>query len=161
IDFGIAKAITDRRADLHTPQTPHTPQTEIGRLMGTPEYMSPEQTGSGGLDVDTRSDVYSLGVILYQLLTGELPFEGPALGAAGSDALRAMTVKVDPPRPPKGLGLLLSNPPADGTRPAVLDVAARRSVDATSLRRILRGDLDWIVMKALEKDRGRRYDSAS
>jgi non-specific serine/threonine protein kinase/serine/threonine-protein kinase len=123
IDFGVAKAMAE-------PLTERTLQTELGTLIGTPEYMSPEQTGLPGLDVDTRSDVYSLGVMLYELLTGALPFESKKLRARSLDEIRRTIVEVEPVRP---------------------SVAGKN--------RRLAGDLDWIVMKALEKERQRRYGS--
>ena len=123
IDFGVAKATTQTLTD-------RTLYTELGTLVGTPEYMSPEQAEMGGLDVDTRTDVYALGVILYELLAGALPFESKALRAQTLDEIRRTIREVDPPRPSTHVASLL-------------------------------GDLDWITMKALEKDRTRRYGSAS
>jgi non-specific serine/threonine protein kinase/serine/threonine-protein kinase len=141
IDFGVAKAVTHNLIDrpLHT---------EIGALVGTPEYMSPEQADVSGLDVDTRTDVYALGVLLYELLTGVLPFEPAALRARGVDEIRRTIREVDPPKP--------------STRVAVrtADGGARTS-ESTRLTGQLRGDLDWITMKALEKDRTRRYETAN
>jgi non-specific serine/threonine protein kinase/serine/threonine-protein kinase len=141
IDFGVAKAVTHNLIDrpLHT---------EIGALVGTPEYMSPEQADVSGLDVDTRTDVYALGVLLYELLTGVLPFEAAALRARGVDEIRRTIREVDPPKP--------------STRVAVrtADGGARTS-ESTRLTGQLRGDLDWITMKALEKDRTRRYETAN
>jgi serine/threonine protein kinase/tetratricopeptide (TPR) repeat protein len=143
IDFGVAKATGLRL-------TERTMFTELGMLVGTPEYMSPEQAERTGLDVDTRTDVYSLGVLLYELLTGALPFDSRELREAGFEEIRRRIREVDPPRP--------------STRVRTL---GERSVEAARCRRTepgrlasqLRGELDWIVMKALEKDRIRRYDS--
>lgn len=143
IDFGVAKAITRTLTD-------HAMHTEFGAIIGTPEYMSPEQAEMTGLDVDTRTDVYALGVILYQLLTGVLPFESTTLRAKGIDEIRRTIREVDPPRP--------------STRVTAHDASASpapASLDAPRLASQLRGDLDWITMKALEKDRTRRYATAS
>ena len=145
IDFGVAKAIAQ-------PLTDKTVYTEFGQLIGTPEYMSPEQAELSGRHVDTRTDVYSLGVLLYELLTGVLPFEGEQLREAGFDGLRKIIRNTDPPAPSiraTQLGEQLG------------DVAARRRTDADALAKRLRGDLDWIVMKALEKDPASRYGSPS
>jgi serine/threonine protein kinase/Tfp pilus assembly protein PilF len=139
IDFGIAKALGRPLAD-------ERPDTGLTQLVGTPLYMSPEQLEGGGLDVDTRSDVYSLGVLLYELLTGTTPFDKERLRHAGYDEFRRILREEDPPRP--------------STRgQATTTVLARRGGDRR-LRRRFRGELDWVVMKALEKDRERRYDSA-
>jgi serine/threonine protein kinase len=146
IDFGIAKAIEGRLTD-QTVFTPHE------HFIGTPAYMSPEQAELGGLDVDTRSDIYSLGVLLYELLTGKTPFDQKELIAAGLDAMRR-TLRERDPLPPSGRIKLLAL--------AELAASARqRGVEATRLRSVLTGDLDWIVMKALEKDRRRRYETAN
>ncbi len=144
IDFGIAKAL-DREL------TSRTLFTEFGQFIGTPEYMSPEQAEMSGLDVDTRSDVYSLGVLLYELLTGSTPIEGARLRAAGLAEIQRILREEEPPRPSTRLSTL-------GAERSV--VAADRGAAAGALGRSLRGDLDWIVMKALEKDRTRRYGSA-
>ena len=146
IDFGIAKAV---RGQL----TEKTLLTGLGRVMGTPMYMSPEQAEMSGLDVDTRSDIYSLGVLLYELLTGSTPFDRVRLQEAGLDEVRRVIREEEPPRPSHRLSTL------DGE--AISTITARRGLDARRLRRLLRGDLDWIVMKALEKDRARRYQSAA
>ena len=143
IDFGVAKATTQALTD-------RTLHTEIGALIGTPEYMSPEQAEMGSLDIDTRTDVYSLGVMLYELLTGALPFEWKAIREQGLDKLRQTIREVDPPRP--------------STRVTTVASAAKMlgsGTDTSRLARQLRGDLDWITMKALEKDRTRRYGSVS
>jgi non-specific serine/threonine protein kinase/serine/threonine-protein kinase len=143
IDFGLAKATRQRL-------TERTLFTELGQLMGTPEYMSPEQAEMTGLDVDTRSDVYSLGVILYELLTGTLPFESRTLRQASVAEIQRRIREEEPPRPSTRVSSL-------GARSS--DVAKRRQVESSALIRRLRGDLDWITLKALEKDRTRRYGS--
>ncbi|MBU1674691.1 protein kinase [bacterium] len=145
IDFGVAKAI-DRTL------TEKTLFTQQGRLVGTPAYMSPEQAEMTGLNVDTTSDVYSLGVLLYELLAGVQPFEQDELRRAGLLEMHRIIREVDPPRPStkiSGLG-------ATGT-----DLAHRRRVEVRAWQRQLRGELDWITMRAIEKDRTRRYASAS
>jgi len=145
IDFGVAKATSQRL-------TEHTLFTELGQWIGTPEYMSPEQAELTGLDVDTRSDVYSLGVVLYELLVGAQPFDSKELRTAGFDEMRRRIREEEPPKPSTRVSSLGD----------VSNVAAeRRRTDTHGLARTLRGDLDWIVMKALEKDRSRRYGSPS
>ncbi len=144
IDFGVAKATTQVLTD-------RTLHTEIGALIGTPEYMSPEQAEMGSLDIDTRTDVYSLGVMLYELLTGTLPFEPKALREQGLDKLRQTIREVDPPRP--------STRVTTSCGSAALVLASHGG--ASRLARQLRGDLDSITMKALEKERTRRYGSVS
>jgi len=145
IDFGIAKATQARL-------TEHTLFTELGQFIGTPAYMSPEQSDPIGADVDTRSDIYSLGVLLYELLTGTTPFDGKALRNAGLDEIKRIIREDEPPRPSTRLSRL----------GAELDAVARlRAIAPSRLRATLRGDLDWIVMKALEKDRRRRYETAN
>ena len=153
IDFGIAKATT-------APLTDRTLLTAAGRLMGTPAYMSPEQAGSGGVDVDTRSDVYSLGVILYQLLTGTLPFEPRSLSQANHAGLVKIIRELEPPKPSTRLWTLASEPVNRHSGATPQEIADRRDGDIGALRRQVRGDLDWIVMKCLEKDRTRRYETA-
>jgi len=143
IDFGVAKATAQRL-------TEKTMFTELGVLIGTPEYMSPEQAEMTGLDVDTRTDVYALGVMLYELLTGALPFESKELRQAGYDEIRRRIREVDPPRPSTRVSTL-------GEK--ATDAAKNRRTEPRQLAGRLRGDLDWIVMKALEKDRTRRYGS--
>jgi non-specific serine/threonine protein kinase/serine/threonine-protein kinase len=145
IDFGVAKA-TDLRL------TDRTVYTEMGQLIGTPEYMSPEQTDLTGLDIDTRTDVYSLGVLLYELLVGAQPFAASDLRSAGFDEFRRMIREEQPPRP---------STQVQGLGEAVTMTAKKRTTNPPALTKQLRGDLDWIVLKALEKDRTRRYDSAS
>ncbi len=145
IDFGVAKA-TEQRL------TERSLFTELGVLVGTPEYMSPEQAGMGPLDVDTRTDIYSLGVLLYELLTGELPFDPATLRASAlGEILRRIREEV-PSRPSTRISEL-------GERAA--DSASRRHSDPLTLRRQLAGDLDVITMKSLDKDRERRYGSAA
>ncbi|MEZ0263815.1 MAG: tetratricopeptide repeat protein [Phycisphaerae bacterium] len=146
IDFGIAKA-TEQRL------TEKTLFTGYGQMIGTPTYMSPEQAVMSGLDVDTRSDVYSLGVLLYELLTGGPPFDANTLRTAGFDEMRRIIREQEPPKPSTKLNTLAAD--------VKLTVATRRHVSPAGLRKQLHGDLDWIVMKALEKDRTRRYESAS
>jgi non-specific serine/threonine protein kinase/serine/threonine-protein kinase len=145
IDFGLAKALAHRL-------TEQTLYTELGVMMGTPEYMSPEQAALSGQDVDTRSDVYSLGVMLYELLVGALPFDSRELREGSLDELRRRIREVDPPTPSARLATL-------GDRSS--DSALRRGTQPRALRRELSGDLDWITMRALEKDRARRYPSPS
>ncbi len=145
IDFGVAKATSQRL-------TERTLFTELGQWIGTPEYMSPEQAELTGLDVDTRSDVYSLGVVLYELLAGTQPFDAQELRTAGFDEMRRRIREEEPPRPSTRVSSL-----GDASQLA----AERRRTDIDGLARTLRGDLDWIVMKALEKDRTRRYGSPS
>jgi eukaryotic-like serine/threonine-protein kinase len=147
IDFGIAKATTDQRL------TDKTLFTAFEQFIGTPAYMSPEQAKLSGLDVDTRSDIYSLGVLLYELLTGKTPFEGKRLLEAGLDEIRRIIREEEPMRPSTRLHTLDA---AEQTT-----VARHRQSEAPKLVHLIRGDLDWIVMKALEKDRGRRYETAN
>lgn len=146
IDFGIAKSMEGRLTDL-------TVYTELHQFIGTPAYMSPEQAEMSGLDVDTRSDIYSLGVMLYELLTGRTPFDPQELISSGLDQMRRTIRELEPPRPSTRLSTLLA---ADLT-----SVAKRHGAEAPKLIHLIRGDLDWIVMKALEKDRTRRYETAN
>ncbi len=145
IDFGVAKATAQRL-------TERTLFTELGQWIGTPEYMSPEQVELTGLDVDTRSDVYSLGVVLYELLAGTQPFDSKELRTAGFNEMRRRIREEEPPKPSTRVSSL-----GDASQTA----AERRRTDIHGLARTLRGDLDWIVMRALEKDRTRRYGSPS
>ncbi len=144
IDFGLAKATGPRLGD-------HSVYTEVGMLLGTPEYMAPEQADLNNLDVDTRCDVYSLGVILYELLTGSVPFPAKELRAAGYQEMVRILKEKEPPSPSTKLS-------ASDT---LVIVAAARQTEPAKLARLVRGDLDWIVMKALEKERSRRYETAN
>jgi serine/threonine protein kinase/tetratricopeptide (TPR) repeat protein len=146
IDFGLAKA-------LHGPQalTEKTLHTSFGAVVGTPLYMAPEQVGINVLDVDTRTDIYALGVILYELLTGTTPISRLRLGEAAWEEIRRLIQEEEPPRP----SLRLS------TSDALPSLAAQRQTEPAKLSRLVRGDLDWIVLRALEKDRNRRYDTAN
>ena len=146
IDFGIAKATEGRLTD-------NTVYTQLHQFIGTPAYMSPEQAEMSGLDIDTRSDIYSLGVLLYELLAGSTPFDGKELMALGIDAMRKIIREKEPVRPSTKLGTLQGD--------ELTTTAKRRSVDTSKLASLLRGDLDWIVMKCLEKDRQRRYETAT
>src|SRR6266516_4103742 len=146
IDFGIAKATEGRLTDL-------TVYTELHQVIGTPAYMSPEQAEMSGLDIDTRSDIYSLGVLLYELLTGNTPFDAKDLLKQGLDGIRRTIREIEPPRPSTRLATL-----TDAQRTTV---AKARSTDSVKLRSQLRGDLDWVVMKCLEKNRSRRYETAN
>ncbi|HET7536986.1 MAG TPA: serine/threonine-protein kinase [Candidatus Didemnitutus sp.] len=146
IDFGISKATEARLTD-------RTLFTNYAQLIGTPAYMSPEQAAMGGVDIDTRSDIYSLGVLLYELLAGKTPFDGKALLASGLDEMRRTLKEIEPPRPSVRLAALTVDERAT--------TAAARQADPRRLAASLRGDLDWVVMKALEKDRRRRYETAN
>jgi hypothetical protein len=145
IDFGVAKALNARLTDK-------TIYTEHLQIVGTLLYMSPEQAELSGLDIDTRSDVYSLGVLLYELLTGTTPFQKAELDQAGFDEQRRIIREQDPPRASNRISSLGETATA---------VAEHRHTDAKKLQQIVRGDLDWIVGKALEKDRMRRYQTAN
>ena len=145
IDFGVAKAISQSL-------TERTLVTEQGQFIGTPEYMSPEQAEMSGQDVDTRTDIYSLGVVLYRLLTGVLPFETKTLREGGVDRMRKIICEEEPGTPSTKLSTLGGE---ESTR-----LAQRRRADIGALQRRLRGDLDWITLKAMEKDRTRRYQTA-
>ncbi|MGH6785087.1 MAG: serine/threonine-protein kinase, partial [Sphingomicrobium sp.] len=146
IDFGIAKATEGRLTNA-------TVYTELHQIIGTPAYMSPEQAELNGLDTDTRSDIYSLGVLLYELLTGRTPFDPKDLAKAGLDEIRRRIREEEPARPSTRLSTLAAN--------ELTDIAARRHAQAPELLGLLRGDLDWIVMRCLEKDRTRRYETAN
>jgi len=145
IDFGVAKALNQRL-------TERTVVTAKGEFIGTPEYMSPEQAELTGLDVDTRTDIYSLGVLLYELLTGYTPFDREDLCSKGYAEMQRIICEQDPVKPSTKLTTL---------RGKLEDIARRRNVTADQLRKSVRGDLDWIVMKTLEKDRTRRYETAN
>lgn len=152
IDFGIAKATTGALLG-------ETLHTRAGDFLGTPEFMSPEQAASGGVDVDTRTDVYSLGVVLYRLLTGRLPFDPERLRRAGIAEVQRLLREEEPPKPSR---VDLAN--GSGTAsPATSDVdrAAAGAGPAPCAERELRGDLDWIVLKAMAKEREQRYPSAA
>jgi len=140
IDFGVAKATNQRLTEI-------TLYTEHGLILGTPEYMSPEQAGKDILDVDSRTDVYSLGAMLYELLTGSLPFESQRLRVAGYDEMQRIIRGEEPAAP----STRVSTPGEDAE-----SVANTHGTDLSTLRRRLRGDLDWIILKAMEKDRNRR-----
>jgi eukaryotic-like serine/threonine-protein kinase len=146
IDFGVAKATQQEL-------TGRTIFTRFHEFIGTPAYMSPEQAQLSGLDVDTRSDVYSLGVLLYELLTGITPFDGDELLSGGYESLRRHIREVDPDRPSTRVKRLETE--------RLVEAARRRKLDAHRFHHHLQGDLDWIAMRALEKDRSRRYESAS
>ena len=144
IDFGVAKATAQRL-------TERTMFTEFGQVLGTMEYMSPEQSKFNQLDIDTRSDIYSLGVLLYELLAGSTPFEGKRLHEAAFDEMLRIIREEEPPKPSTRLSSIDTLP----------SVAANRHTEPARLSKDVRGELDWIVMKALEKDRNRRYETAS
>ncbi|MFO0810762.1 MAG: tetratricopeptide repeat protein [Gemmataceae bacterium] len=144
IDFGVAKA-------AGSPLTDRSLMTGFGAVVGTPEYMSPEQAGFNQLDIDTRSDVYALGVLLYELLTGTTPVDRKSLRDAAVLEVLRIVREVEPPRPSAKLS----------TAEALPTIAANRQTEPAKLTGLLRGELDWVVMKALEKDRARRYETAN
>src|SRR4030095_103468 len=127
--------------------------TQFQQMIGTPLYMSPEQAEMSGLDVDTRTDIYALGVLLYELLVGRTPFDPEALMRAGLDEIRRVIREVEPPKPSTALQTMAAD--------ARASVAQHRQSDGAKMARLLSGELDWIVMKALEKDRTRRYETAN
>ena len=144
IDFGIAKATVGRL-------TEKTLFTEFRQFMGTPEYMSPEQAGLGGVDIDTRSDIYSLGVLLYELVTGAPPLDAGTLRSSAWEEICRIIRLDEPERPSTRLR----------APQTAREIAARRQTEPARLATLVRGDLDWIVMKCLEKDRSRRYETAN
>src|SRR4051812_39823727 len=146
IDFGVAKATQGRLTD-------QTVYTQFQQMIGTPLYMSPEQAELTSLDIDTRSDIYALGVLFYELLTGRTPIDQDTMARIGMDEMRRMIREIDPPRPSMRVKTL------EGME--LTTAAKRRNIDPAKLPAALRGDLDWIVMKCLEKDRKRRYDTAN
>src|SRR6185295_3492392 len=146
IDFGIAKATQGRLTD-------QTLFTAFEQFIGTPAYMSPEQAVMTSLDIDTRSDIYSLGVLLYELLTGRTPFDQAELLQAGLDEMRRTICEKEPPRPSTRLSAM--------TQDQLGAVADRRHCDPKSISQLIQGELDCVVMKCLEKDRGRRYETVN
>lgn len=146
IDFGIAKAIGQQLTD-------NTLYTAFSQMVGTPLYMSPEQAGHSNLDIDTRSDIYSLGVLLYELLTGDTPFDRETLKQAGFDEIRRIIREIEPPKPSARFSTLKAANQST--------IAHQHRVEPGKFSQLLRGELDWIVMKAMEKDRNRRYESAN
>jgi len=144
IDFGVAKAISQRL-------TEHAAYTELGQVIGTPEYMSPEQAEMTNLDIDTRTDVYSLGVVLYELLSGHQPFDARDLRRAGMAEIQRKLRQEEPLRPSSRI--------TRGAEDSTVSATNRRA-DVRALGRAIAGDLDWITMKAIEKDRVRRYETA-
>jgi WD40 repeat protein len=145
IDFGVAKAIGQQLTDK-------TIYTRFTQMIGTPPYMSPEQAEINALDVDTRSDIYGLGVLLYELLTGTTPFDRERLATAAYDEIRRIIKEEEPPKPSTRLSTMGES---------LSKVSSRRKTEPAKLTALVRGDLDWMVMKALEKDRNRRYETAS
>jgi tetratricopeptide (TPR) repeat protein len=145
IDFGVAKALGRELTDK-------TLFTGFAQMVGTPMYMSPEQAGQSSLDVDTRSDIYSLGVLLYELLTGTTPFDKKRFKEAAYEEVRRIIREEEPPKPSTRISTLGQ---------AATSISVQRKTDPKKLRQLFRGELDWIVMKCLEKDRNRRYETAN
>jgi eukaryotic-like serine/threonine-protein kinase len=154
IDFGIAKATNQAL-------TQRTLYTQTGSLVGTVEYMSPEQAMTSGLDVDTRTDIYSLGVVLYELLTGSLPFDVETLRKSGPEAAARIIRESEPRKPSTRLTGSKSGMTKNAAENETAEIAKRHRTDARTLRREIRGDLDWITLKAMEKERTRRYETAN
>src|SRR5439155_6927921 len=146
IDFGIAKALGQERL------TDKTLVTGLAQMIGTPLYMSPEQAERSGQDADTRTDIYALGVLLYELLTSTTPFDKERLKEAGYDEMRRIIREEEPAKPSTRMSTLGQ---------AATAMSTNRKSEPQRLSQLFRGELDWIVMKALEKDRNRRYDTAS
>jgi hypothetical protein len=145
IDFGIAKATGPQL-------TEKTLFTNFAQMIGTPLYMSPEQAGMNANDVDTRADIYSLGVLLYELLTGTTPFDRERMKKSAYDEIRRIIREEDPPKPSTRLS---------ESKDSLPSISAQRQTEPAKLTKLVRGELDWIVMKALEKDRNRRYETAN
>ena len=145
IDFGVAKALGQELTEKSL-------FTGFAQLIGTPLYMSPEQAGQSALDVDTRSDIYSLGVLLYELMTGSTPFDKERFRTAAQDEIRRIIREEEPPKPSTRLS---------ESKDSLASISAQRHVEPAKLTKLVRGELDWIVMKALEKDRSRRYETAT
>src|SRR5205807_1640465 len=145
IDFGVAKALGQELTDK-------TVFTGFAQMIGTPHYMSPEQAEQSGLDIDTRSDIYALGVLLYELLTGTTPFDRERFKQAAYDEMRRIIREEEPPKPSTRMTTVGK---------AATTASEKRQSDPHKLSRLFRGELDWIVMKALEKDRNRRYETAN
>ena len=143
IDFGVAKATEVKLTDMSL--------ADVGAIVGTPAYMSPEQADPTSMDIDTRTDVYALGVMLYELLTGSPPMDAKQFQRGAILEMLRMVREVDPPRPSTKLS----------TADALPNIAANRSIEPARLAKLLQGELDWVVMKALEKDRTRRYETAN
>lgn len=146
IDFGIAKATQGKL-------TEETLFTRFEQIIGTPAYMSPEQADLSAVDIDTRSDIYALGILLYELLTGKPPFDAKTLMSAGYDEMRRVIREVEPPKPSQRLGTL--------AKEERTTLAKARKIGTDELGGLVEADLDWIVMKAIDKDRSRRYETAS
>src|SRR5207245_6606834 len=144
IDFGVAKA-TEQKL------TERTLFTQYGTMVGTLEYMSPEQAEMSGLGVDTRSDIYSLGVLLYELLTGSTPLSRKRVKEAAYAEILRMIKEEEPPKPSTRLS---------GSGEALASISAQRHMEPAKLTKLMRGELDWIVMKTLDKDRNRRHETA-
>src|SRR5713101_8032505 len=145
IDFGVAKAAGQRL-------TERTLYTEFGTVVGTLEYMSPEQAELNNQDIDTRSDIYSLGVLLYELLTGTTPLDRAQLKQAAFTEMLRLIREQEPPKPSTRLS---------ESKDSLPSISAQRQTEPAKLTKLVRGELDWIVMKCLEKDRNRRYETAN